>query len=754
MALPRRLVKLGSSSPLLRRRSAPLRHLVRHNSSYKYTPPAAPPATFSSSGIPQDAHPMPHDMPREDYSSPALYTFDVLGRIVKYIILGTVTIGTLSLIGVEGAHQYVERVMLAIPAHLDFMDSFPDSTTDTAGSATLKQHRDHLTPQDEDYYAWAEENDSWTGGSAGGTSSLLGFTARHALRSAWICQTWGQGLTGSSIAREGGDLGGGRTQVMKGMIGSDARVRTNRAEAALKAGVNVVDPGYEMAEMYIANAIAEAKKKGVVFPEELSVMRETFPREGENALDTPSTAPAPSRIAVDMMIRHAEVLERIGTPAALHRSQEVYERVLRSVLPYTNRQSVAAFQGATSQVPRQDFIAAVREAEVLRLAKKIGDVNARIGDNATARGWWTWGLSRVGLEHPAAPSLSTNQPPGIAAVLQDAAKPGWFDGWFGRKPRAQEDGARGVVSAFKDAAPRIQELGTSSSMDKTLKANMSLVPSGPPGVSSISAWGTIPPPLQRSVVALLESYSTHLAISGDLAIAERYQTLGLDIAQASFRRNRSTRELPAASLHNSWLQQRAALLTLHKAEVQYALRSKTHDIDDTLAMLGSANVQAEIVIKELTTGPSAAPASDAVATLSLDPHQGVPLRSMPLSATYNGPHSTERVPATQLLKDAQRTAAESWNITGLIYESLARSQQDTPAPLSRASEFEELAMDSFERAMGWNKIAYGGRVTGHHDVTDGEDVVGPANGLMTKAREYWTNYARVKSRLDRGLQSL
>jgi hypothetical protein len=55
--------------------------------------------------------------------------------------------------------------------------------------------------------------------------------------------------------------------------------------AALKAVVNVVDPGYEMAEMYIANAIAEAKKKGVVFPEELSVMRETFPREGENALD-------------------------------------------------------------------------------------------------------------------------------------------------------------------------------------------------------------------------------------------------------------------------------------------------------------------------------------------------------------------------------------------------------------------------------------------------------------------------------------
>jgi hypothetical protein len=698
---------------------------------------------------------MPHDMPREDYSSPALHAFDVLGTIVKYIIIGTVTIGTVSLIGVEGAHQYVERVMLAVPAHLDFMDAFPGSTHD-ASSTPLKSHRDHLTPQDEDFYAWAEENDSWTGGSSGGTSSILGFSARHALRSAWICQTWGQGLTGSSIAREGGDLAGGRTQVMKGMIGSDARIRTNRAEAAMKAGVNVVDPGYEMAEVYIANAIVEAKKKGVVFPEELSVMRETFPSSEVNTLDSPGSALAPSRIAVDMLIRHAEILERIATPAALHRSQEVYERVLRSVLPFTTRQPVATLQAATSQVSREDFIAAVRESEVLRLAKKIGDVNARIGDNDTARGWWTWGLSRIGLEHPAASPASTNQGLGIAAVLEDASKPGWFDGWFGKKPRAQEDGAHGVVSASKDATPRIKDLAPSSSMDRTLKADMTLVSgaSAQSAFGSTSAWANAPPPLQRSVIALLESYSTHLAILGDLKTAEQYQSVGLDIAQTSIRRESVARTMPAASLHNSWLQQRTALLTLHKAEVQYALRSKTHDIDDTLAMLGNANAQAEVVIKELTTGHSAAPAVAATATLSLDPHQGIALRSVPLSATYNGPHSPERSPATQLLKDAQRTAAEGWNITGLIYESLARSSQSTPAPISRAQEFEELAMDSYERAMGWNKIAYGGQVTGHHDITDGEDVVGPANGLMTKAREYWTNYARVKSRLDKGLQSL
>ncbi|KAI5453276.1 hypothetical protein NCC49_006299 [Naganishia albida] len=781
MALSRRLAKLPSTLP------STLRHtstagIRRHNSSFKYIPPTPappPPATFSSSGLPQDAHPMPHDMPREDYSSPALYTFRVLGTIIKYLVIGTVTIGTVSLVGVEGAHQYVERVTLAVPAHLNFMDSLP-SDADAASSATHAQHRDYLTPLDEDYYAWAEENDSWTGGSAGGTSARLGFRARHALRSAWICQTWGQGLTGAAIARRreiggGGDLGGGQSQVMKGMIGADARASSvvGRAERASRAGVNVVDPGYEMAEAYIAGAIVEAKKRGVVFPEELSVTRETYPRRRDESV-TPSAAAAaaaaaaPERIAVDMLLRHAEILERIATPAALHRSQEIYERVLRSVLPYTTSVTppppspLPPLPPSPARVSRPAFIAAVRESEVLRLAKKIGDVNARIGDTELARGWWTWGLSRVGLEHVSrlTDRTASSSEPGLAAVLEDAAaKSGWFDGWFGRKPRASEDVAHGVRTAAVDNAPRIKDLAPSQSMDRTLKANMTMAPIAPAAADTTTpaALANAPPPVQRSVVALLDSYSTHLAISGDLASAERYQTLGLDIAESAIRHAPdAARALSAAALHTLWLRQRAALLTLHRAEVQYASRAKGADLDETLALLGNANAQAEVVISELTTGrsPVAQPVGDTTGTISLDPHQGISLRTLPLSATFSAARSTERAPATQLLKDAQRTAAEGWNITGLMYENLARTQGKTPRPLSRAQEFEELAMDSYERAMGWNKIAYGGQVTGHHDVTDGEDVIGPANGLMTKAREYWANYARVKSRLDREIENL
>ncbi|KAJ9125941.1 hypothetical protein QFC24_002726 [Naganishia onofrii] len=768
MALSRRLVKFAPSRHAFIRTKSPaaiITRQVRHNSSFKYTPPVATslsPATFSSSGLPQHAHPMPHDMPREDYSSPALYTFGVIGTIIKYIVVGGVLIGTVSLIGVEGAHQYVERVMLAVPAHLDFMDTLPSDTTSTT---TGQRHRDYLTPEDEDFYAWAEENDSWTGGSHGGTSSLLGFSARHALRSAWICQTWGQGITGASIARDGtSDLAGGRTQVMKGMIGSAERTRTDRAAAAMNAGVNMVDPGYEMAEIYITKAIADAKKRGIVFPEELSVNRETYPSTRSPATEDPSAASlAPSRIAIDILLRHAEIYERIATPAALHKSQQLYERVLRSVLPNHTTPSLTSLKKDDSQISRQAFIDSVRESEVLRLAKKLGDVNARIGDDTAAHGWWTWGLRRAGLEH-ASSSLATmvdrsSEAPGIERVLDNAAKPGWFDGWFGKRTRTQEVEAQAVGAA----APRIRDLAPSESMDRTLKANMTLVNSVPTTTTSTlpSTFANIAPPLQRSVIALLESYSTHLAITGDLTAAHRYQTIGLDIASAAMATmSRSRQSSAPAALHSLWLQQRAALLTLHKAEVEYASRAKGGEFTETLSLLGEANGRAEGVIKQLTSGPAFATteaSADSITRIapSLDPHRGIVLKTLPLSSTFNGPHATERAPAQQLLKDAQRTAAEGWNITGLLYESLARSQSKTQtATFTQSQELDELAMDSYERAMGWNKIAHGGQVTGHHDITDGEDVIGPANSLMTKAREYWTNYTRVKSRLGNGVDKV
>ncbi|KAJ9111727.1 hypothetical protein QFC19_001088 [Naganishia cerealis] len=650
-------------------------------------------------------------MPREDYASPALYSLRVLGTLVRYLVGGGVLLGVVSLGGLEAAHQYVERSLLAAPAHLDL-----------------------VAPADADYYAWAEENDSWTGGAAGGTSPHLGFYARHALRAAWVCQTWGRGISGATITRAAGDLGGGSGQVMKGMIGSAERARTDRAAAALSAGVNLVDPGYEMAEAYIASAITHAKKRGIIFPEELSVNRETYPTSEQ------PHSPEPSPIAIDILLRHAEIYERIATPSALHKSQQLYERVLRSVVPYTTLPPLPT----TTGLEREAFVHAVRESQVLRLAKKIGDVAARTGDDVTAHGWWTWGLARVGIVPHASDSLAaamtTPQSPEIK-VDGRANDVSWFGPWFSSP-----------AAAAGKATP---------------SANMTLVARAPTiSPPSPASYANIPPPLQRSVIALLDAYSTHLAITGDLSSAHVYQTIGLDITSAALAsRPPVLAAAAAAALHSLWLEQRAALFTLHKAEVEYASRRPAKGtspdvvvVEETLGLLGEANGRAEKVIKELTAGPSpAATGLDSTRIVpSLDPHRGITMKTLPLSTAFTSPAAAEKAPAQQLLKDAQRTAAEGWNITGLLYESLARrpASTSTNSPnQSQRQELEELAMDSYERAIGWNKIALGGQVTGHHDVVqDGEDVVGPttaaaANGAASKTREYWGNYARVKARL-------
>jgi hypothetical protein len=73
---------------------------------------------------------MPDDMPREDYSTPAMYTFSMLARILRYVIYGAVGISVTGLIGVEGGHQYIEHFLMAYPSHLDVENL--DSRSDEA----------------------------------------------------------------------------------------------------------------------------------------------------------------------------------------------------------------------------------------------------------------------------------------------------------------------------------------------------------------------------------------------------------------------------------------------------------------------------------------------------------------------------------------------------------------------------------------------------------------------------------------------
>jgi hypothetical protein len=247
-------------------------------------------------------------MPREDYAAPAVYALSYLSRVVRLLVYGALGLGVTAYASFEGLHMYIENVCMATPSR---------------GS---------------DEYGWQEENQGWTGGEKGGTDPRLGWRARHALRGAWICQEWGAGGSRASIGRS-------VHPEFRGMIG---------------AKINKIDQGYELAEEYIDLAIAEAKKRGIIFPSAPT----SSPPNPTNLVDP---------TAVDLLLLKAGVLERMATPQTLHQARDIYEQVL------------AASGG--------------KKARVMRLAGKIGDISLRTGDDGMP--WWTLGLEQVGVQLPA-----------------------------------------------------------------------------------------------------------------------------------------------------------------------------------------------------------------------------------------------------------------------------------------------------------------------------------------------------------------
>ncbi|KLT45110.1 hypothetical protein CC85DRAFT_299977 [Cutaneotrichosporon oleaginosum] len=272
---------------------------------------------------------MPPDMPREDYAGPAAYTVSFIGRTIKYIIYGTMGLGATAYLAFEGAHAYVEHVSLAAPSRA----------------------------VDGDEWAWADENQAWTGGVKGGTDSRLGWRGRHALRGAWICWEWGAGDSGSTISRH--------PEFKRGMIGASP--------------VNRVDRGYELAEEYIDAAIRVAEAK-MAFPPHLPGLREPGPA----GLAAPSVPADPT--ALDLLTLKAGVLERMG-PETLDHARELYERVATAYVGVD-----AAKDGA------------VKAARAMRLAHKLGDLAQRAAEPDVARAWWAWGLERAALSLPTADS--------------------------------------------------------------------------------------------------------------------------------------------------------------------------------------------------------------------------------------------------------------------------------------------------------------------------------------------------------------
>jgi len=299
---------------------------------------------------PEQHTPLSPNIPQIDYVGETREVLSFTGRVVKILLLTGVSIVAVGVAGYEGLHLYVENGPMAVPSRGD------------------------------DEWGWEDEVQGWTGGPKGGTDPRLGIKGRHAVRAAWMCQSWGAGDANGAIGRQG--FFEPDYMAVRGMIGEDPTVIRP-------------DRGYEMAGEFINVALEAARMKGLVFPPTLSVLRENGP-----PTTVSSTVQGDSAV-VDLLLLKAGALERVGSMESLNQAKELYEQIVTSI---------------------HSDSSPIYEARIMRLATKVGTLCARMGQGDEALAWWGWGLQRVGMEIPSR----------VDEIKTEARA------WFGKAPEPQQ----------------------------------------------------------------------------------------------------------------------------------------------------------------------------------------------------------------------------------------------------------------------------------------------------------------------------
>lgn len=248
----------------------------------------------------------------------------------------------------------------------------------------------------EDAFGWSLEYERWTGSpEKGGTDPALGWKARHALRAAWVALHWG---TGMNVLRS-----------------------NSLAYAQQAADQGAVEASLEYAREFLTLALTLARAR----EEAGKVLRKESKRE--------------------ILARHAEVLERIGSVAALWDARAEYEKIW---------EWLAAEAG-------------VSDDEKARLASKLGDVNARLGDGEEAQTWWTKCLANS--SSPASESLPTTLPTSpypqrtLAATLASVSAHRARSGELAKAQQVQDLGIALLSSPAHSSEAEAQASNTSAS---------------------------------------------------------------------------------------------------------------------------------------------------------------------------------------------------------------------------------------------------------------------------------------------------
>ncbi|KIK57841.1 hypothetical protein GYMLUDRAFT_46060 [Collybiopsis luxurians FD-317 M1] len=212
---------------------------------------------------------------------------------------------------------------------------------------------------------------------------------------------------------------------------------------------------------------------------------------------------------------------------------------------------------------------------------------------------------------------------------------------------------------------------------------------------------------QRSLLFALSSLSAFYATTGDFTKAQSTAETSLDLIR-SVRQPESIASIsPAHALHALTLLQRSSVLAVHLAEVLYA--QKKPAILST-QWLTTAAESSQRVLRGLTGLP--------LNNLTADQVLAPPSTTVE-SSFINSP--TLNKPATSLYRDARRTAAEAWNLTGILLETQIKNPR--------------AAFAAYENAV---------RLAG-----SSKEVGTPADKTLKADWEViWGNYIRLKPKME------
>ncbi|KAG9318476.1 hypothetical protein JVU11DRAFT_567 [Chiua virens] len=232
-----------------------------------------------------------------------------------------------------------------------------------------------------------------------------------------------------------------------------------------------------------------------------------------------------------------------------------------------------------------------------------------------------------------------------------------------------------------------------------------------------SATPTIPksvpssPSAQRTLTSTLVSLSAYYSTSGELKQARQLQETALALLRSVPSPPDIAATSPPQMLHFLHLLHRSSLISIHLAEVLYALRSPRQSSFDYLSRAAESSERVALALAGLPFSPPDTKGSGIAHTPAPD------ARVLPSFAKSR----VMRKPATGLLRDARRTAAEAWNLMGILNE--------------QGGEMER-ALACYERAVGWA------------GVTSDQDIPGEGT-LETDWKLMWTNYSRTRDTVQK-----